>query len=67
MTIAGEIIGMITEFLTGVFGALASGMSELTSIFYVAETGFTLFGVIALLGISFGLIMLVIKWVRSLL
>lgn len=66
MTIVAEIISVITAFLTGLFGGIASGMLELTEIFYNPTDGLTLFGVLGLLGLALTMVFLVIKWVRSL-
>lgn len=66
MTIVAEIISVITGFLTGIFGGIATGMLELTSIFYDSVDGLTLFGVLGILGLALTMVFLVIKWVRSL-
>ena len=65
MTIIGEIFSSIGEVITGGLTVVSSALSGVIPIFYVAETGFTLYGVLLLIGIGMSLIFFAWKVITS--
>lgn len=60
-----EIVSIITELLTGFFGAIVSGATVLTDIFYDGES-ITFFGVVAFIGLVVFLLTFVVRWIVGL-
>lgn len=59
----------IIEAMTGVFDSIGDwfvdAVSDVTSLFYVSETGLTLLGTLAVIGLSISIVMLLLNLVKS--
>lgn len=64
MSIISEVINTITQWVTGFMGAIIDVIEGLIPVFYVAETGLTVLGVLGLMGISIGLVRFGINFVQ---
>ena len=62
-------MGSVIESITGVFSAigdwLASAVTDLIPMFYTAESGLTFLGVLAVCGLAFSVIFLVIGLIQN--
>lgn len=62
-------MGSILEAITGVFSSigtwLATAVSDLIPMFYVAETGLTFLGTLAVCGLAFSVIFLIIGVIQN--
>lgn len=56
LTIAGDIFTLIGEVITSGLTVVSSALSGVIPIFYVEETGFTVYGVLLLIGVGMSLI-----------
>ena len=59
-----EIIETISSIISGVVGWVGSLATGIVGLFYTAE-GFTLIGILALMGVALGLFGLVYKLIKS--
>lgn len=64
MSIIQEVVSAITSWVTGFMGAILDVIQGLVPIFYDAESGLTVLGVLGLMGISIGLVRFGINFVR---
>lgn len=64
MTIVSEVINTITSWVTGFMGAILDVIEGLVPVFYSAEDGLTVLGVLGLMGISIGLVRFGINFVQ---
>lgn len=59
----------IIEAMTGVFDSIGdwfvNAVSDVTSLFYVPETGLTLLGTLAVIGLAISIVMLLLNIVKS--
>ncbi len=65
LPLAGTIVSTILEVLTGVGTWITTTIGSLQSLFYTAESGLTLLGTLAVLGVAFGVIFGLIALIRS--
>lgn len=56
LTIVGDIFTLIGEVITSGLTVVSSALSGIIPIFYVEATGFTVYGVLLLIGVGMGLI-----------
>lgn len=59
-----EIVETISSIITGVVGWVGSLATGIVGLFYTTE-GFTLIGILALMGVALGLFGLVYKLIKS--
>lgn len=64
MSIIQEVISTITSWVTGFMGAIIDVIEGLIPVFYDAEAGLTVLGVLGLMGISIGLVRFGINFVQ---
>lgn len=64
MSIVTEVINTITQWVTGFMGAVLDVIQGLIPLFYDAEGGLTVLGVLGLMGISIGLVRFGISFVQ---
>lgn len=59
-----NIVELVLSVFTAIAGWFVETITAITPIFYVAETGLTIIGVLSLCGLGVGIILLVINLVR---
>lgn len=64
MTIVNEVISTITSWVTGFMSTIIDVIEGLVPVFYDAESGLTVLGVLGLMGISIGLVRFGINFVQ---
>jgi VIT1/CCC1 family predicted Fe2+/Mn2+ transporter len=60
-----NILDAILEVFTGVGTWISGAVTQLLPMFYVAETGLTLLGVLAVAGLAFSVVFLVIGIIQN--
>lgn len=65
MGIVSEVISVVGEWITGVFGWLVSAVEGVVTIFYDTE-GLTIIGVLLLFGLAMSLVFFAFRFIRSL-
>lgn len=60
-----NILDSILDVFSGVGTWISSAVTELMPMFYVAETGLTLLGVLAVAGLAFSVVFLVIGIIQN--
>ena len=66
MGIVTEVISAVGEWITGVFGWLVTAVEGVVSIFYDAESGLTIVGVLLLFGLAMSLVFFAFNFIRGL-
>lgn len=64
MSIISEVINTITQWVTGFMSAIIDVIEGLIPVFYDAESGLTVLGVLGLMGISIGLVRFGINFIQ---
>lgn len=59
------ILSAMTQVFTAVFAWLMEAISSVIGVFYVAETGLTLLGVLAIIALSISLFFLVMGLIQN--
>lgn len=64
MSVITELITIVGEWITGVFGWITDAFEGVLAIFY--DDGFTVLGVLLLLGLAMSLVFFALRYIRSL-
>ncbi len=65
MAVVTDLISIVGAWITGVFGWVSDAFSGVLAIFYDTD-GFTVLGVLLLLGIAMGIVFFALRYIRSL-
>ncbi len=65
MAVVTELLSIVGAWITGVFGWISDAFSGVLEIFYDTD-GFTVLGVLLLLGIAMGIVFFALRYIRSL-
>ena len=60
-----QVISSITGVFTAIAEWIASAVTAITPMFYVAESGLTFLGTLAVCGLGFGVIFLIIGLIQN--
>lgn len=61
----GTVLGAVLEVFLGIGEWIASAVNALIPMFYVAETGLTFIGVLAVAGLGIGITLLLVSLIRN--
>lgn len=64
MTVITDLLSIVGEWITGVFGWITDAFEGVLAIFY--DDGFTVLGTLLLLGLAMSLVFFALRYIRSL-
>lgn len=64
MTVVTDLLQIVGEWITGVFGWITDAFEGVLEIFY--DEGFTVLGTLLLLGLAMSLVFFALRYIRSL-
>lgn len=65
MSVVTDLLQIVGEWITGVFGWITDAFTGVLEIFY-DDTGFTVLGTLLLLGLAMSLVFFALRYIRSL-
>lgn len=65
MSVISDLLTIVGQWITGVFGWITDAFTGVLAIFY-GETGFTVLGTLLLLGLAMSLVFFALRYIRSL-
>ena len=65
MSVITDLLTIVGQWITGVFGWITDAFEGVLEIFY-DETGFTVLGTLLLLGLAMSLVFFALRYIRSL-
>ena len=66
MNLITDMFEVVVDAITAFVSALGDALSSITSLFYVAETGFTFLGILLLIAVGVGLVYWAFRLIRGL-
>ncbi len=68
MSVVTDLLQIVGEWITGVFGWITDAFTGVLEIFYTTgeDGGFTVLGTLLLLGLAMSLVFFALKYIRSL-
>lgn len=60
-----SVVTAITDVFSAIGGWIATAVTDLMPMFYVAETGLTFLGVLAVCGLAFSVVFLIIGLIQN--
>lgn len=69
MSVITDLLQIVGAWITGVFGWIASAFNGVLEVFYIStgeNQGFTIMGVLLLLGLASGLVFFALRYIRGL-